>query len=368
MQHVRVALAHDWLVGLRGGEYVLDRLARRYGPARLYTLVAGRSDLTEAISQCEIVTSSLQRLPGAAGRLRRMYLPAMPWAVRRLSRRVTGDIDLLISTSSSVIKSLQPPAGVPHLCYCHSPARYIWDQLDEYGTGEGGTLRRFGLRAVRKRFQQWDRETAQHVTKFLANSQHTADRIQRCYGRDAEVVYPPIDVAYFTPDERVQRENWLLVVAALEPYKRTDIVIEAANQAGIPLKVAGTGSQYESLRQAAGPTVQMLGYVSRDELLDLYRRAAALVFPQQEDFGMTAVEAQACGCPVIAYAAGGALETVTDDTGVLFHAQSANAVADAVSQFNDHKVSSDACRLNAERFLPHRFDESIQRCVNRLMQ
>jgi len=367
MNSVRVVLAHDWLVGLRGGEHVLDRLAQRYGPTQLYTLVASRSDLTEAIGACDVITSPLQKLPGASGRLRRAYLPIMPRAVERLARRVTRDCDLLISTSSAVIKSLSPPDGVPHLCYCHSPARYIWDQLDEYGLGRGGKVRQAGLRAVRRRFQHWDRATASRVTKFLANSKHTADRIKRCFDREADVVYPPIETDYFQPDPNARRETWFLVVAALEPYKRTDIVIEAANRMGFSLKVAGTGSQQSHLRRIAGSTVEMLGYVPKDQLKQLYQRANALIFPQQEDFGMTAVEAQAAGCPVIAYAAGGALETVTNETGVFFDTQNADALAEAIRRFNSTTICSEACRANALRFSPNVFDEQIAKHIGQLV-
>jgi glycosyltransferase involved in cell wall biosynthesis len=361
---MRIVLAHDWLVGLRGGEHVLDRLAQLYGPTVIYTLVARGPGLTPAIAECKVVTSPLQKFPGAAGRLRRMYLPLMPWAVKRLR---VEPCSLLISTSSAVIKSIRAPAGVPHLCYCHSPARYIWSQRRDYSVGAGGRTRSLGLGAVARWFQNWDRATAANVTRFLANSEHTARRIKECFDREASVVYPPVRTAFFTPEASVAREDWFLLAGALEPYKRADLVIEAANQRGLPLRIAGTGSQYKLLAVKAGPTVEMLGRVSDEKLRDLFRRARALIHPQQEDFGITAVEAQACGCPVVAFEAGGARETVTERTGVFFRAQSADAILHAIHELNNRFISPADCRTNAERFCPERFDEAIQEHVRELL-
>jgi glycosyltransferase involved in cell wall biosynthesis len=364
LRHHRIALAHDWLVGMRGGEYVLDRLARLFGPAELYTLVRSGQPMSEAIDACRVITSPLQRFPGASGNLRRWYLPLMPWAVGRLR---VAPCDLLISTSSAVMQAIRPPAGVPHLCYCHSPARYIWEQTDDYIHGARGGLRSIGLRAIRRRFQRWDRTAAQRVTQILANSRHTAQRIERCYEREAHVVHPPVRTAFFTPDASVRREDWLLVVAALEPYKRTDVVVEAANRAKLALRIAGSGSQLEALRAMAGPTVELLGRVDDQTLRDLYRRAKALVFPQVEDFGIIAVEAQATGCPVLAFAAGGALETVTQESGVFFYAQTPEAIISAVRELVCRKLDPATCRAQAERFGEHVFDAAIIRHVSTMV-
>lgn len=356
-QH-RIALAHDWLVGMRGGERVLDRLAGLVGPTTLYTLVRGDAAMSEAIEACSIVTSPLHRFPGAAGRWRRHYLPLMPWAVGRLR---VAPCDVLVSTSSAVMKSIRPPPGARHLCYCHAPARYIWDQAGEYRgrRGTGGHLRGLGLALARRPFRRWDRATASRVTRFLANSTHTAAAIRACYGREARVVFPPVRTAWFAPDPSVEREPWYLAAAALEPYKRTDLVIAAANRARLPLKVAGAGSQLEALRASAGPTVEMLGWVDDRALRDLYRRARALLFPQVEDFGLTAVEAQATGCPVVARRAGGALDTVTAGTGVLFEGGTVEALLEAIAALDDARIDPDACRANALRFSEEVFDAAI---------
>jgi glycosyltransferase involved in cell wall biosynthesis len=361
----RVALAHDWLVGMRGGERVLDRLARLFGPTDLYTLVDDGHPMTPAIAQCRVVTSPLQRLPGAAGRLRRHYLPLMPWAVGRLR---VAPCDLVVSTSSAVMKSIVPPEGVPHLCYCHSPARYLWEQTEDYAIGAGGRVRAFGLGLLGPRLRRWDCATADRVTRFLANSAHTAARIRRCFDREADVVHPPVRTEYFTPDPAVERERWLLVVAALEPYKRTDLVVDAAARGGFGLKVVGTGSQAEALAARAGGTVEMLGHVDDARLRDLYRRARALVFPQQEDFGIIAVEAQAAGCPVIAARAGGAVETVTPETGVFMEETSVTGIVEAVEALDAAAIDPAACRANAERFSEARFDEAILDHVRSMLE
>ena len=349
---------------MRGGEFVLDRLARQFGPTELYTLVSNGRPLTEAISACRVITSPLQRLPGASGRLRRQYLPLMPWAVGRLK---VAPCDLLISTSSAVMKSIRPPKGTPHLCYCHSPARYIWAQTQEYATGSGGRWRGIGLGLIGPVFRRWDRATADRVTMFLANSQHTAERIQRYVGREAQVVYPPVRTDWFTPDPGVQREDWLLVVSALEPYKRTELVVRAASHAGLKLKVAGQGSQQKALAGAAGPTVEMLGRVDDQTLRDLYRRAKALVFPQVEDFGLIPVEAQATGCPVIAFAGGGALETVTPQTGILLGNIRVAGLGEALADLDAAHRAPVQCRRTAERFKEQAFDEAIRRAVKTVL-
>jgi len=362
----RIALAHDWLVGRRGGEMVLDRLARAYGPADLYVLVNDGRPISEAITACRVHTSALQRFPFAAGAWRRAYLPLMPWAVGSLR---VAPCDLLISTSSAVMKAIHAPAGAAHLCYCHSPARYIWEQTDDYAVGRGGLVRGALLRAVRRRFQRWDLRTVPRVTRFLANSAHTAARIARCFGREAAVVHPPVRTTYFTPEPGASREDFLLVVSALEPYKRVDLAIAAAAQARRRLIVVGSGSQHAILARQARECgwAQMRGRVSDEELRDLYRTASALIFPQQEDFGIIAAEALACGCPVVAYAAGGAREIVNEESGVLFPEQSCAAIVAAIDEVGRRSIRAQDCRARAESFSEDRFDAAIAAHVRSLI-
>lgn len=366
----RVALAHDWLCGYRGGEAVLDAIARVVARtcdiAGLYVMFDDRRPLTPAIDAIPRVVSRIGRLPLASTRLRRWLLPLYPAAVGDLSRRLAADhaarpIDVLISTSSAAIKGLRPPPGVPHVCYIHSPARYVWSRGEEYRGG----LRGLGLRLYRERFKRWDRETAGNVTTFIANSGHTAEQVRRCYGRDATVIHPPVRTEYFTPDAGVAREDFWLVVSALEPYKRVDAAIAAARLAGVDLVIAGDGSQRRALERLAsepGPgasRVRFLGRVGDEQLRDLYRRARLLVFPQVEDFGIVAAEALACGLPVIARRAGGALDIVEEGiTGAFFDTPVPLHIIDAAKKCP--RDASRACRESAARFAEEAFDASIR--------
>lgn len=380
----RIALAHDWLVGLRGGEFVLDAIARTLAPAAditaIYTMFDNGARLTPAIDTLPRRTSTLTHLPDRA---RRWLLPAYPAAIAQLSSALARDharapIDLLISTSSSAIKNLRPPPGIPHLCYCHAPARYLWSRTDEYA--DASPLHALGLRVAGPFLRAWDRRATAHTTHLCANSTHIAREIRRVYDRDATVLFPPVRTATFTPSD-APREDFWLIVSALEPYKRVDLAIEAALLARAPLRIAGDGSRAADLRRAAdmraraaGHTnaqaagIQFLGRVSDADLIDLYRRARLLLFPQVEDFGIVAVEAQACGCPVIARRAGGALDTVPDHTvGQLFDDPTPQAIADAARALhnNDQAQQAAACRANAERFSDQIFQTGLRSAIDR---
>lgn len=374
-RRARIALAHDWLCGYRGGEAVLERIARfvvdRHEAAGLMVMVDDGRPVAPTIDVLEHITSGLQQIPFGATALRRHLLPLYPRAVDELgaalraahSRRA---VDLLISTSSAAIKGLRAPDGVPHLCYCHSPARYIWSQRREYT--RAGVLTRFGLKLMRRRFREWDRVTSLNVTAFVANSTHTASLIERAYGRDAVVIHPPVRTAFFTPDQVTSREDFWLVAGALEPYKRTEAAIFAANAAHHRLIVAGDGTQRRRLQRIAGPTVEFAGRVSDEALRDLFRRARVLLFPQVEDFGIIAVEAQACGLPVAAFGAGGALETVVDGvTGAYFQEVSPEAIMAAINRCPSGAAAAGACRRHAERFSEDRFDREFGAEIDRML-
>jgi len=359
----RIALAHDWLCGSRGGEAVLERIAalvaRDHRPAALYAMFDDRRPLAPNIDALAHITSPMQRVPWGPTALRRWLLPLYPAAVDALARRLARDharepIDLLVSTSSAAIKGLRPPPGVPHLCYCHSPARYIWSQPDQYAGGP----RSLGLRAVQRRFKNWDRRTAANVTTFLANSRATADRIRDAFGRDAHVVHPPVRTEFYTPDPAITRAGFWLLVSALEPYKRVDLAIEAARIAGERIIVVGTGSLGKHLRRSAPGHAEFVGRVEDAALRNLYRTARLFVFPQVEDFGITAVEALACGTPVLARHAGGALDIVTADTGAFFEQPDPHQIARAAQRIPADPA--DACRENALRFSESKFDRAMR--------
>lgn len=370
----RIAVVHDWLCGYRGGEAVLDRIARvtlELGEcAGLFVMVDDGRAVSPLIDALPRITSCLQEIPFAATGLRRHLLPLYPRAVADLSDRLADahrrrPLDLVISTSSAAVKGICPPRGVPHLCYCHTPPRYLWSQQGQYASQ--GVAARAGLALAGPFLRSWDAQTADHVTAFLANSRHTAREIRRCYDRDSEVIHPPVRTDYFTPDRSRSREDFWLLAGALEPYKRAELAIEAAWVADARLVIAGDGSMLSTLRRRhRAPGVCFLGRVSDGHLRDLYRRAALLLFPQVEDFGITAVEAQACGLAVLARRAGGAAETVLEGvSGAFFDSPDPAAIASAAVRIP--REATDQCRHNALRFSESAFDERIRLAVCNLI-
>lgn len=325
---------------MRGGEKVLASLGRLYPAADLLTLVHTRGSVTSAIEARRIRTSVVQRLPAPA-RWYRHYLPLFPTAIEQFD---LDDVDLVISTSHCAAKAVVPTGRAVHLCYCHSPMRYAWDQFDHYfGPDRLGRLGSGAARRVLAAMARWDRDTAGRVTRFLANSAHVAGRIARYYNRDATVLHPPVDTGFFVPGTAPSGE-YFLVVSALVPYKRIDVAIRAAMRLGAPLKIVGTGPDEARLRALSGPSVEFLGHVDDAALRTWYQQARAVLLPGEEDFGIAPVEAQACGRPVVALARGGALETVIDGvTGLLVESDAPEAFAEAMAAV-DRLPSSPADR------------------------
>lgn len=363
----------------RGGEAVLELIASlvvtEHQPAGLYTMFLSprfASGLKPASALSTFLSGSprVSRLSRLPDRLRRWTLPLYPRAVSELSSRLAADhqshpIDLLISTSSAAIKGLRPPPGVPHICYCHTPARYLWTQAEQYALGRGGRLRAAGLSAFGRSLRRWDHRTAANVTRFLANSSHTQGEIRRCYERESTILFPPVRTNFFTPSSTLPREDFWLYVGALEPYKRVDLAIAAANRARHTLVIAGDGSQGRHLRGLAGPTVRFVGRVDDADLLSLYRRAKAVIFPQVEDFGIVAAEAQACGTPVLALRGGGALDSVVEGTtGAFFDEPSAESLLAAASALPAGSGVAEACRQNALRFSEDSFVVSMRNIIS----
>ncbi len=301
----RVALIHDWLTGMRGGERCLEALCDLFPDADLFTLLHIKGSVSEAIERRRIVTSAIQAMPLAAGRYR-YYLPLFPWAVERLA---LDGYDLILSGSHCVAKGVRPPPGSLHIAYVYTPMRYIWDQHEAYvGPDRMGPLSRPLLRAIAGRLRRWDIEANRRVDHFVAISRHVADRIRRHYGRAAEVIYPPVETARFHVAGRA--DDYYLVGGAFAPYKRIDLAIRAANRLGRRLVIVGDGQEGHRLRRIAGPTVEFLGWRSDGEFAELVSRCRALIFAGEEYFGILPVEAMACGRPVIAYGEGGVTETV----------------------------------------------------------
>ena len=340
---------HDWLTGMRGGERCLEVFCELFPDAPLFTLLHVPGSVSPVIEDRRIVTSFVQRLPGAADRYRH-YLPLFPLAVRGFA---LDGYDLVISLSHCVAKAVRVPAGALHLCYCFTPMRYVWDLESDYASG-GGWLARLALPPVAAALRRWDRKT-DGVDDFVAISQHIAERIRRVYGRAAGVIHPPVEVARFRP---AAAEDFYLVVSALVPYKRVDLAVAAANRLGRRLLIVGRGPAEARLRAMAGPSVSFLGWRPDAEVADLYARCRALLFPSVEDFGIAPLEAAAAGRPTIALARGGARETMVGldgaepPTAVFFAEQTVDALTAAIATFERaaHRFEPAALRARAARF------------------
>lgn len=352
---LRAVLAHDWLNGMRGGERVLEWLCRGFPKAPICTLLRKPGAVSQDIESHDIHTSWLQRVPGIQ-RGYRYFLPLFPGAIERLR---APEADLLISTSHCVAKGLIPPKGARHLCYCFTPMRYAWVFYEEYFGGS--SLKKRLLEPRLAKLRDWDRRVSDRVDHFVTLSRHVQDRIRRFYDREATVVYPPVDTGFFTP-AAVEPGGFDLVVSALVPYKCIELAVRAYTWLEYPLKIVGTGTEYKRLRALAGPTIEFLGWRSDAEIRELYRGCRCLVFPGEEDFGIVPVEAQACGRPVIAFARGGALETVQENvSGVFFKEQTEQALLAAVEEAASRRWDTAAIRAHAEQFAPQAFLDGLAR-------
>lgn len=361
--HIRAALCHDWLTGMRGGERVLEMLCEGFPDAPVYTLLANRDAISDTIRSHPIHTSWLQHIPGIEHRYR-MLLPLFPSAINAL--RPPPDTELVISTSHCVAKSLQTAPETRHLCYCFTPMRYAWALKDDY-IGHG--IKALMASPVLATLRQWDRSTAKRVDRFVAISHHVRRRIERYYGRKADVVYPPVDTQRCTPGPRSENEDFDLVVSALVPYKRIDLAVEAYNRLGRRLVIVGVGSKRNELEARANDNIHFMGWQDDTTVLSLYRQCRLLVFPGEEDFGIVPLEAQACGKPVVAFKKGGALETIKEGvSGLFFEEQSCEALAEAVTRAEQQSWDLASIRQHAEAFRPDVFIEGLSTSIRTCLQ
>jgi len=356
-----VILSHDWLTGMRGGERVLEILCRGFPTALLFTLIHDPGAISEVIKAHETRTSWLQAVPGIIKHYR-CFLPLFPSAVESMD---VPQADLLISTSHCIAKGLRPRQGTRHLCYCFTPMRYAWTFHKEY-FGEN-PFKAVISRPMLSMLRAWDRKSSARVDRFVAISRHVRKRIEDFYGRESDVVYPPVDTDKWTPGENRHR-NFDLIVSALVPYKRIDLAVSAYTRLGYPLKVVGTGNRAGVLRSMAGSNIEFPGWKTDEEILELYRACRMLIFPGEEDFGIVPLEVQACGRPVVAYARGGALESVKEGvSGMFFNEQTEESLLDAIEKCASTNWYPSAIRSNAEAFGVGRFirglSESIRKCL-----
>jgi glycosyltransferase involved in cell wall biosynthesis len=358
---MRAAIVHYWLLNRRGGEKVLDALCRVLPDADIFTLFVDPRTLSDELRRHKITTSFLNPLR----RVYRSLLPLMPMALESLDLR---GYDLVVSSESVPAKGVITSSSTRHLCYCHTPMRYLWDLYTDY-RNEWTTSRwkRAAMTPLSNYLRLWDYCSAARVDHFVANSENVKRRIWKTYRRESEVVHPPVDVEafYCRPPE-----DFFLIVSELVPYKRIDLAVRLFSRTGRRLKIAGSGPDYRKLRAMAAPNVQFLGRVTDEELGDLYARCRALLLPGEEDFGITPVEALASGKPVIALGRGGALETVPPFGGVFYEEASEESLAGAMERFEEMEAGIRPAELQvwARRFSEAEFTRNITFQIERLMQ
>ncbi len=352
---MKIAIVHDWMTGMRGGEKVLLCFLELFQDADLYTLVFVPSKMDPAFQKRRITTSRLQNLP--FGKSRYQYYLPLYWGL--MGGFDLSGYDLIVSSSSACAKWVRNPRQVPHFCYCHTPMRYIWDLFADYFGPLSPWPIRTAARFFRPYLQARDLESNKGVTQFLANSTETQGRIKRIYGRESEILHPPVDFDRF--QARSGKGNYFLVLSALVPYKKIELAVRVCSKRGWPLRVVGKGSEEKRLRVLAGPSVQFEGWASSDKVPELYAGARALLFPGREDFGIVPLEALASGCPVVAYGEGGVKDTLEDGvTGVLFHEQTEDALEAAMEKFQNLSFDPQALREKAKPFSKERFMENTK--------
>ena len=363
---MKIALIHDWLTGMRGGERALLAFCELFPSADLYTLVQVPGATDPIIEKRRVRTSPIQYLP-FPGRLYRHYLPLFPIAIEQFD---LDGYDLVLSTSHCAAKSVVVPGHTRHICYCLTPMRYAWDQFDAYfGPERVGQTRSRLMRPIMAAMARWDRATEGRVHRYLAISQYVARRIGLYYNRRSTIVFPPVDTDFYTPAEPAAgpADNFL-VVSALVPYKRVELAIAAARRAGVPLTIVGDGPERPRLEALADQHVQFLGWRTNEEIRDLYRSSIATILPGEEDFGIVPVESQACGRPVVAPGRGGVLDTVIDgETGVLVGEMTEGSLAEGLRRARARSWDAQRIRQHAERFSRDRFAREIMDVIEETM-
>lgn len=361
---MKIALVHDHLTQDGGAERVLRVFQEIFPQAPIYTLVFDQKKLGKEFESRKIKTSFIQRIPGGVKKFK-WFLPLMPLATEKYE---LSNYDVVLSNSSALSKGVITRPETLHICYCHTPTRYLWTDTHLYIRElEYNRLVKKIVSLMLPKLRIWDRIAAARVDKFIANSKTVQKRIVKYYGRESDVIYPPVEVAKFKIYN--QQDNYFLAGGRLVPYKRFDLVVRAFSKLGIPLKIFGEGPDYQKLKEMAKPNIEFLGKISDEEKVELYGKCLAFLHPQEEDFGLMVVEAMAAGRPVIAYRKGGALETVLDGiTGKFFDEQSWECLAHTIIRFKPEDYKPDQIRVHALQFDVSEFKNKIKNYVEQSWQ
>lgn len=360
---MKVAIIHYWLVGMRGGEKVIEALCEMYPQADIFTHVYVPEMISDKIRRHKIIPTFINSLPRAS-KMYKTYLPLMPLALEQLDLR---GYDLIISSESGPAKGIIAPPEAVHVCYCHTPMRYIWNMYHDYRQSAGWAARHV-MPPLTHYLRMWDVSSAARVDSFVANSATVAGRIRRYYGADSVVIHPPVDVNAFSPAAPSEIGDYFLMVGELVSYKRPDLAVRAFNEMKLELIVIGGGEMLEEIRRLAGPTVKVLGSQPFDVLRQHYARCRALIFPGEEDFGMVPVEAMASGRPVIAYGRGGAIETISRGlTGIVFDKQTVEDISSAVRSLSEIEIDPEKIAAHARQFGRDRFFQKMRAHIDGLL-
>ena len=360
---MKVAIIHYWLVGMRGGEKVIEALCEMYPQADIFTHVYVPESVSDRIRGHKVIPTFINALPRAA-KMYKNYLPLMPLALEQLDLR---GYDLIISSESGPSKGIIPSSDALHVCYCHTPMRYIWNMYHDY-RNSAGSLARLMMPPLTHYLRMWDVTSAARVDSFIANSATVARRIHRYYGANSAVIHPPVDTDAFSIAAPSELADYYLMAGELVSYKRPDLAVRAFNEMKLKLVVIGGGEMLDEIRRLAGPTVTVLGAQPFDVLKQHYARCRALIFPGEEDFGMVPVEAMASGRPVVAFGRGGATETVADGvTGVFFSEQTVEAISSAVRSLAGIEIDSGKIAAHARQFGRDQFFQKMRTHIDQLL-
>ena len=361
---MKVALVHDYLNQMGGAERVVIAFHQMFPDAPIYTSIYDPQRVDPVFQEMDVRTSFMQKFP-LVTRHHQPYLPFYPFAMESLDLR---DYDLVLSSSSAFGKGVITRPETMHICYCHTPMRWCWNYREYVEREQLGGMARRVLPFLITGLRMWDQVSAMRVDHFIANSPVVAARIQKYYRRDAVVIPPPVEVSRFSFDPAIEREDYFLIISRLVPYKRIDLAIEACNRLHLPLVIVGDGRDMERLKRTAGPTIRFLGRLSDEEILHYYARCRAFLFPGEEDFGITTLEAQACGRPVIAYGSGGSLASVVEGiTGEFFYEQTVDSLATVLASFEERRYEPQTIRNHALEFDTSRFHRRILQFIGTKM-